>query len=128
VGWIAVVLMGSVACAGFEIGYFQGRVNETTEYIVVKRYGPPHIEQRQGHQTIWTYFDRGSAASGYVGTARSSFCLADVLTCDRQEILRGWNNRSAETSRSPITLLLQSRILRPSHLTMRDFPTNHHAS
>ena len=46
VGWIAVVLMGSVACAEFEIGYFQGRVNETTEHIVVKRYGPPHIEQR----------------------------------------------------------------------------------
>ena len=57
VGWIAVVLMGSVACAEFEIGYFQGRINETTEHIVVKRYGPPHIEQRQGHQTIWTYFD-----------------------------------------------------------------------
>ena len=93
VGWIAVVMMGSVACAEFENGYFQGRVNEATEQIVAKRYGSPHIEQREGHQTIWTYFDRGSATSGYVGTARSPFCRAYVLTFDRQEILRSWQQQ-----------------------------------
>lgn len=94
VGWIAVVLMGAVACAEFETGYFQGRVNKATEQMVVKRYGPPHkVEQREGHQTVWTYFDRGSATSGYVGTARSSFCLAYVLTFDREEILRGWQQQ-----------------------------------
>lgn len=98
VGWIAVVMMGSVACAEFETGYFQSRVNEATEQIVVKRYGLPHkIEQREGHQTIWTYFDRGSATSGYVGTARSSFCLAYVLTFDRQEILRSWQQQECRT-------------------------------
>ena len=30
-GWIAVVLMGSVACAEFKTGYFQGRVKEATD-------------------------------------------------------------------------------------------------
>jgi len=94
VGWIAVVLVGSVACAEFETGYFQSRVNEATEQIVVKRYGPPHkFEQGEGHQTVWTYFDRGSASSGYAGTARSSFCRAYVLTFDRQEILRDWHQQ-----------------------------------
>ena len=62
VGWIAVVLMGLVACAGYETGYFKGRVNEATEEMVVKRYGPPHqVEQRECDQTVWSYFDRGSA-------------------------------------------------------------------
>ncbi len=94
VGWTAVVLMGLVACAGYETGYFKGRVNEATAEMVAKRYGPPHkIEQREGHQTVWTYFDRGSATSGYIGTARSSICLAYVLTFDREEILRGWQQK-----------------------------------
>lgn len=35
VGWVAVVLMWSVACTEFEIGYIQGRVNEATEQAVV---------------------------------------------------------------------------------------------
>ncbi len=77
VGWVAAVMIGSVACAEFETGYFQCRVNEVTAQTVVSRYGLPHkVEQREGYQTIWTYFDRGSATVGYVGTARSSFCLA----------------------------------------------------
>jgi hypothetical protein len=41
VGWVAVMLIGSVACSEFETGYFQGRVNETTEQAVINRYGPP---------------------------------------------------------------------------------------
>jgi hypothetical protein len=91
VGWLAVVLMGSVACAEFETGYFQGHVNEATAQAVAGRYGPPHkVERGEGSQTVWTYFDRGSATSGYAGTARSTYCRAYVLTFDRQEILRGW--------------------------------------
>jgi hypothetical protein len=94
VGWVAVVLMGSVACVEIETGYFQGRVNEATEQTVASRYGPPHkVEQREGYQTVWTYFDRGSATVGYGGTARSTFCRAYVLTFDRQEILRGWQQQ-----------------------------------
>jgi len=94
VGWVAVILMGSVACSEFETGYFQGRVNEATERAVLNRYGPPHkVEQREGYQTVWAYFDWGSATSGYVGTARSSYCRVYVLTFDRQEILRGWQQQ-----------------------------------
>jgi hypothetical protein len=97
-GWIAVVLSGWVACAEFETGYFQGRLNEATEQIVAKRYGQPHkVEQREGHQTVWTYFDRGSAIAGYTGTARSSFCRAYVLTFDRQGILRDWQQQECQS-------------------------------
>jgi hypothetical protein len=54
--------MGLVACAGYETGYFKDRVNEATEVMVAKRYGLPHkVEQLKGDQTVWTYFDRGSA-------------------------------------------------------------------
>jgi hypothetical protein len=94
VGWVVAVLIGAVACAEFETGYFQDRVNEVTVQTVVSRYGPPHkIEQREGDQTVWTYFDRGSATVGYGGTAHSTFCRAYVLTFDRKEILRGWQQR-----------------------------------
>jgi hypothetical protein len=97
VGWVAVVLMGSVACADFETGHFQSRVNEATEEMVVKRYGPPHqIEQREGNQTVWTYFDRGSGTSGYAGTSRSSFCIAYLLTFDQRGILRVWQQQECE--------------------------------
>ena len=94
VGWIAAVLMESVACAEFETNYFQGLVNEATAQTVASRYGPTHkVEQREGYQTVWTYFDRGSATVGYGGTACSTFCPAYVLTLDRQEVLRGWQQQ-----------------------------------
>ena len=92
------MLIGSVACAEFETGYFQSRVNEATSQIVVKRYGPPHkVEQRDDHLTVWTYFDRGSAISGYAGTARSSFCSAYVLTFDREGVLRDWQQQKCHS-------------------------------
>jgi hypothetical protein len=75
-------------------GGFKGRVNEATEEMVAKRYGPPHqIEQREGNQTVWTYFDRGSGTSSYVGTARSTFCVTYLLTFDREGILRVWQQQ-----------------------------------
>jgi len=33
----------------------EGRVNEAIEEMVVKRYGPPQFEQREGDQTVWTH-------------------------------------------------------------------------
>lgn len=89
---VLVFLLGAVsACSEIETQYFKDRVNEATAERVAKRYGSPHkVEERQGHQVVWTYFDRGSANSGYAGTARSSFCRAYVLTFDREGILRNW--------------------------------------
>jgi len=79
------------ACSEFETQYFKDRVNEATAERVAKRYGLPHkVEQREGYQTVWTYFERGSATSSYAGTARSSFCRAYVLQFDREGILRDW--------------------------------------
>jgi hypothetical protein len=89
---VLICAVGAVsACSEFETQYFKDRVHEATTERVAKRYGPPHkIEQREGHQTVWTYFDRGSASSGYAGTARSSFCRAYVLTFDQEGVLRDW--------------------------------------
>lgn len=79
------------ACSEFETQYFKDHVDEVTAERVAKRYGPPHkVEQHEGHQTVWTYFERGSATSSYAGTARLSFCRAYVLTFDREGVLRGW--------------------------------------
>ena len=89
---VLICALGGVsACSEFETQYFKDRVNEATAERVAKRYGPPHkVEQREGYQTIWTYFERGSATSSYAGTARSSFCRVYVLTFDREGILRDW--------------------------------------
>jgi hypothetical protein len=97
VGWIAVVLMGLVACAGYETEHFKGRVNEATEVMVAKRYGLPHkVEQLGDDREVWTYFDRGSGTSSYAGTARSTSCIAYLLTFDGQGILRAWQQQECE--------------------------------
>ncbi|MDP1770570.1 MAG: hypothetical protein Q8L74_17450 [Nitrospirota bacterium] len=79
------------ACSEIDTHYFKDRVNEATAERVAKRYGSPHkVEERLDRHVVWTYFDRGSANSGYAGTARSSFCRAYVLTFDREGTLRDW--------------------------------------
>ncbi len=90
--FVFICALGAVsACSEFETQYFKDRVNEATAERVAKRYGLPHkVEQREGRQTVWTYFERGSATSSYAGTARSSFCRAYALTFDREGILRDW--------------------------------------
>ncbi|MCG3778432.1 MAG: hypothetical protein JW388_1153 [Nitrospira sp.] len=92
---VFIVALGAVsACSDFETRYFKDRVNEATTEGVAKRYGLPHkVEQREGGQTVWTYFERGSGTSSYAGTARSSFCRAYVLIFDRQETLRNWQQQ-----------------------------------
>ncbi len=89
---VLIYALGAVcACSEFDTQYFKDHVNEATAERMAKRYGQPHkVEQREGHQTVWTYFERGSATSSYAGTARSFFCRAYVLTFDRQGILRDW--------------------------------------
>lgn len=89
---VLICALGAVCgCSEFETQHFKDRVHEATTERVAKRYGQPHkVEQREGHQTVWTYFERGSATSSYAGTARSAFCRAYVLTFDRQGILRDW--------------------------------------
>jgi len=82
------------ACSEIETNYFKDRINEATVERVAKRYGSPHkVEERLDHHVVWTYFDRGSANSGYAGTARSSFCRAYVLIFDREGILRDWQQQ-----------------------------------
>lgn len=90
---ITAVLFCSMlpACSEFETGYFRDRVNHATQETVAHRYGSPHlIDKVQDGGSVWTYFDRGSATSSYTGYAKSSYCLAYVLTFDKQGVLRDW--------------------------------------
>ncbi|MGH7166418.1 MAG: hypothetical protein ACREIS_12945, partial [Nitrospiraceae bacterium] len=58
------------------------------------RYGAPDtMERLDNGGSVWTYYDRGSATASYSGYARSTFCLAYVLTFDQEGILRGWAQR-----------------------------------
>ncbi len=86
-----IAALWMTACGIIETGYFKNRVDEATQDIVERRYGPPHrLEQRPEGGSVWTYFDRGSATASYAGTARSTYCRAYVLTFDEQEVLREW--------------------------------------
>ncbi len=81
----------TVSCAYFEAGYFESKVNEATIEMVASRYGAPHKEEKLADgRTVWTYYDRGSATTGYAGSARANYCQAYLLTFDEQKILRDW--------------------------------------
>jgi hypothetical protein len=85
---------GWASCGYIETAYFQNKVDVATQEMVVQRYGPPHeAEQLKNGETVWTYYDRGSATASYSGYARSTFCQAYILKFDKDGILRAWAQR-----------------------------------
>ena len=81
--------VGTVSCDLREGTYFQDKVNEVTQEKVAKRYGSPHkTEALQNGREAWTYYDRGSGTASYTGYATGTFCRANMLTFDREGILR----------------------------------------
>jgi hypothetical protein len=87
----ALALLGATLACSNEGEYFKNRINEVTTDHVVKRYGAPHkIEELEGTQARWTYFKRSSGTVGYTGIARGETCQAYVLTFDRHNVLRDW--------------------------------------
>ena len=90
----SALLGATVACSdGGE--YFKSKVNEVTTDHVARRYGAPHkIEELEGNQSRWTYYKRSSATVGYSGIARGEACTAYVLTFDRHNVLRDWQQGS----------------------------------
>jgi hypothetical protein len=95
IGWVSVLLLGAVACSGLGKEYFKDSVNEVTSDQVVKRYGTPHkIEELEMNQARWTYFKRSSATVGYAGIGRGEACTAYLLTFDRHNVLRDWQQVS----------------------------------
>ena len=91
----SVLLGATVACSDLGTEYFKNNVNEVTTDNVASRYGSPHkIEELEGNQTRWTYFKRSSATVGYSGIARGEDCKAYVLTFDRHNVLRDWQQVS----------------------------------
>lgn len=98
VRWSAILwVVASLSCSELETQYFKDRVNVATMERVAKRYGAPHkSEQVDGDKVRWTYYERGSATTGYSGFARSSYCRVYVLTFDRQEILRDWKEEHCQ--------------------------------
>ncbi|MGQ0811167.1 MAG: hypothetical protein ACT4OO_08065 [Nitrospiraceae bacterium] len=90
--WGVILALAIAGCGHFETGYFQGKVNEATQEMVARRYGPPHsAETLSDGRTVWTYFDRGSGTASYSGTVRKTMCRAYKLTFDDHNILRDWN-------------------------------------
>jgi len=82
-------------CGELETNYFRGRVNQATQEAVAHRYGSPHhIDTAEDGGSVWTYFDRGSATSGFTGYARSSYCRAYLLTLDQHGVLRDWREEN----------------------------------
>jgi hypothetical protein len=91
---VLALLVGILACSD-EGEYFKKKVNEVTTDHVVKRYGSPHkIEELEGNQARWTYFKRSSGTVGYAGIARGEACTAYLLTFDRHNVLRDWQQVS----------------------------------
>ena len=74
--------------------YFKDRLNQVTQQDVESRYGPPHARDpfRNGGEA-WTYFERGSATAGFVGTARNTYCRAYVLGFDARGVMRSWTEQ-----------------------------------
>jgi len=101
---LVLVLVFCGACGEYETGYFQSKVNQVTQEEVVKRYGPPHKQEKQaGGRSLWTYFVRGSGTSGYSGYARAEYCRAYLLTFDQQGMLRDWHDQDCATKPAKIT-------------------------
>lgn len=89
---IFIVSFGTaIACSDLESRYFKDQVNNVTAEQVAQKYGTPHkvLEDDSGN-TVWTYFERGSATASYAGTAKGGICRAYRLSFDEQNILRDW--------------------------------------
>jgi hypothetical protein len=88
-------LLGGILSCSDEGEYFKKKVNEVTTDRVSKRYGSPHkIEELEGNEARWTYYRRSSGTVGYTGIARGESCQAYVLTFDRHNVLRDWQQAS----------------------------------
>jgi hypothetical protein len=92
------------ACSELETAYFQDRVSQVTQNVVVGRYGMPHKEERlPAGGSVWTYYDRGSSTVGYSGRAASNKCEAYLLTFDQSGVLRDWKQEDCTSQSEPIT-------------------------
>ena len=92
---LLVLLAGLPACSGVGKEYFIRDINEVTTDDVSKRYGAPHkIEELEWDQARWTYFKRSSVTVGYAGIGRGEACTAYLLTFDRHNVLRDWQQMS----------------------------------
>jgi len=94
----AVILLGmSIACSEIESQYFKNGVNTSTAEQVASRYGAPHkVRKIDGGGMVWSYFDRGSGTGTFAGYAKSTYCHVYILTFDKDEILRDWQQDRCE--------------------------------
>ena len=90
------MLVCSVACAKYSLSRLDAAVGTATQQEIAQALGPPHAIRERGAQ--WVYFERGSATSGYSGTARSTMCREYVLTFDQNSVLRGWKRQDCAPS------------------------------
>lgn len=89
------ILAAIVSCGYIETGYFQDKVNQVTQDVVLEHYGVPHDQRSLANGgAVWTYYERRSATAGYAGSARGASCRAYVLTFDAQNVLREWKQET----------------------------------
>lgn len=80
------------SCGHMDTAYFHTQIGEATQQRVEQRYGMPHrVERRENGETVWIYFERGSATASYGGYSSDKSCRAYLLTFDQHQVLRRWS-------------------------------------
>jgi len=82
-GGIFLIMLILTACASWPDSYLKTAVNQSTEDMVAKYLGPPHLTRElSSGEAVWLY--------GFSNTIGSIGCTAYILTFDREKILRSW--------------------------------------
>jgi hypothetical protein len=81
---LACLMLALMACEREHTRYFKTHVNTVSQDAVVRRFGPPHrAHELSTGDMVWSDEFR-----------ERSNCTADILRCDRANILRDWNART----------------------------------
>lgn len=82
-----------LSCTPWRVEYLEKSVDKATQDGVLKRLGPPTSSQEaEGGGSVWTYRYETSPEYSYGRQIERSPCL-EILTFDKQKVLRGWTRR-----------------------------------
>ncbi len=89
-GTVAVVLsLAALACTPARVAYLEESVNTATQDDVRKQLGPPASSKEEAGQTVWIYRYETGPEYSYGRSVIRPDCQ-EILTFDKQGILRGW--------------------------------------
>lgn len=82
-----------VSCTSWRVEYLEKSLDRATQDQVMKRLGPPtSTKDTEGGGSVWTYRYETSPEYSYGRQVERLPCL-EILTFDKQKILRGWTSR-----------------------------------